>query len=942
VFGDSSQEALISTPNGTTFADSQRIVINPGAGAANTTGEGGDIYLYAGRGGDAGGTGGDIKIRGGLGPVDGAGGYLDIMGGEAAGNGVGGRIDIQGGESGNSNGGDINITGGQGINGGDVNIQSGNGTAGPGGDLTLQGGISSNGLAAYGNVNIAAGASTWRFDNAGNLTLPANTFAVNYANGTPVNISGGGGNATLPLANGTSNFDIATANGNATITANAASTWTFGTDGNLNLPGATAGETIATQSGYITVGNLLIGQGGALFNSNNDSWALYGNLSDPGTVIFIPSDADAGNGLPLYIESQQSNVEIRSGSSTWNFGNTSNLTLPQGGIVYETNIPFGSLSGNTIALKPQGGIDADQQLLIYPTVIPGTDDNHLHLTTGNLYNTELFLGNDNLYVKLANTGNVVVNSNDDTGNSAQWTFGTQGNLTVPANTWFNTPPGSSGNINFHPDDGASVNIKTGANGAALIIQGDVFNTPNRIEIETFGDSNSIGGTLTGRFHRGNLSNPQAVQNGDQLLAIKGKGYDGSSFTNPSGQITIDAVDNWSANNHATHISFWTTPINSNVIQESARLSANGTMSVSGNIVGSNVSTTGNVTGTYFIGDGSQLTGLPATYGNANVANYLPTFSGNISAGNVSTTGNVIAGNILVVGSISPSGVASPAPTLSGFSSVSALTLSASGNVIATGNITGGNLVTAGLAGNITMTGGNILGANVVTANIFSATGNITGNYFVGNIQGTIGSILNIDSTNLTVTNILAPSPGNAVNIGAGGNNNLVVSNVLVQVQNVPLSVAGNVTVGGNLNVTGNVITPNLPAFRVYGNGNTINLDTSVNSTGNLTINNYAVDYNQGGYLDTATGTFTAPVAGLYAVDLVARSSNFNNVLSQISVFKNGSTQQCFWEVSANTTVGHMGVSSISKLAVGDTLTLKVVAGYINFDSNDNWSVAFLG
>jgi hypothetical protein len=55
----------------------------------------------------------------------------------------------------------------------------------------------------------------------------------------------------------------------------------------------------------------------------------------------------------------------------------------------------------------------------------------LHLTSGNLYNTELFLGNDNLYVKLANTGNVVINSNDNVGNSAQWTFGTNGTLTAP-------------------------------------------------------------------------------------------------------------------------------------------------------------------------------------------------------------------------------------------------------------------------------------------------------------------------------------------------------------------------------------------------------------------------------------------------------------------------------------------------------------------------------
>jgi hypothetical protein len=104
--------------------------------------------------------------------------------------------------------------------------------------------------------------------------------------------------------------------------------WQFGADGSLTLPGATAGETIATQSGYITVGNLLIGQGGSLFNSNNDSWALYGNISDPGTSISIPSDAAAGNGTPLVLENQISNVEIRSGSVSWIFDSTGNLTVP--------------------------------------------------------------------------------------------------------------------------------------------------------------------------------------------------------------------------------------------------------------------------------------------------------------------------------------------------------------------------------------------------------------------------------------------------------------------------------------------------------------------------------------------------------------------------------------------------------------------------------------
>jgi hypothetical protein len=134
---------------------------------------------------------------------------------------------------------------------------------------------------------------------------------------------------------------------------------------------------------------------------------------------------------------------------TWTFDGDGNLNLPMGGVVYETNIPDGGLSGSAIALKPTGGTNADQELLIYPTV---NDANHLHLTTGNLYNTELFLGDDNLYVKLANTGNIVVNANNNTGNSAQWNFSTNGTLTLPAGSSRIT---SYGQITIETDNNAS-------------------------------------------------------------------------------------------------------------------------------------------------------------------------------------------------------------------------------------------------------------------------------------------------------------------------------------------------------------------------------------------------------------------------------------------------------------------------------------------------------
>ena len=111
-----------------------------------------------------------------------------------------------------------------------------------------------------------------------------------------------------------------------------------------------------------------------------------------------------------------------------------------------------------------------------------------------------------------------------------------------------------------------------------------------------------------------------------------------------------------------------------------------------------------------------------------------------SDGGFGTTGNVVAGNVLVVGNIGPSGDASPAPSLNGFNSVSAITLSASGNVDT------GNINTAGSGGNIILTGGNITGANVVTANLFSgkeltiisnvaATSNVAAINIVGNNTG---------------------------------------------------------------------------------------------------------------------------------------------------------------------------------------------------------------
>jgi hypothetical protein len=59
------------------------------------------------------------------------------------------------------------------------------------------------------NVTLVAGSYDWTFDNTGNLTLPGNTFAVNYADNTPVDVvTRFEGSWTVPTGNSTQSFTV--------------------------------------------------------------------------------------------------------------------------------------------------------------------------------------------------------------------------------------------------------------------------------------------------------------------------------------------------------------------------------------------------------------------------------------------------------------------------------------------------------------------------------------------------------------------------------------------------------------------------------------------------------------------------------------------------------------------------------------------------------------
>ena len=270
-------------------------------------------------------------------------------------------------------------------------IANGNSTINIGGEADI------DIVANVGNINLyTANNQPWIFDQDGNLTLPGNTFAVNYANGTQVNIGGGGGNT------GNVTFD------NINV---------IGT-GNLNLQ-----PDPANSGSYLDI-----------FLSSGPDIHI---VASAGANLILGKDNQSnvmtswdGN---VYVQSWDNNTNTQGG--VWTFDGTGNLGLPSGGSIYSQSSTPSGAPGNTITLQPAGsGITTNQKLLVYPTA---ADGDHIHMTSGNLYETELFLGSDNLYVKLANTGNVVINSNDGNSSNAMWTFGTNGNLTLPGNLVIN-------------------------------------------------------------------------------------------------------------------------------------------------------------------------------------------------------------------------------------------------------------------------------------------------------------------------------------------------------------------------------------------------------------------------------------------------------------------------------------------------------------------------
>jgi hypothetical protein len=357
----------------------------------------------------------------------------------------------------------------------------------------------------------------------------------------------------------------------------------------------------------------------------------------------------------------------------------------------------------------------------------------------------IFNGISNVTIPTAN-GNVIINA----GSGNQWTFGTDGILTLAG--------------------GAT--LKEGVTLGALALGYQAGATSQGIRAVAIGQA--AGQTSQGSRAVAIGLSAGSTSQGGYAVAI---GASAGVTSQGNNSIIINASG--STLDQTTANTFTVAPVRNDTSNTANVMFYNATSKEI--TYGNTISVAGNITANYFFGDGSQLTGLGATYANSNVASYL---GSGTNTSNIITTGNVSGSYILGNGSqltglgatYANSNVAAYLPTYTGN------LVSLTGNVTTTANITGGNLITSAVvnAGNIVIEAGNNL--DLRGGDKISAPGQAGGN-------------INIDAGDGGADNGTIAGPGGSVEISGGPGGTVAAGTP---------GVGGQVLIGGGMGSGSNV------------------------------------------------------------------------------------------------------------------------------------------
>jgi len=260
----------------------------------------------------------------------------------------------------------------------------------------------------------------------------------------------------------------------------------------------------------------------------------------------------------------------------------------------------------------------------------------------------------------------------------------------------------------------------------------------------------------------------------------------------------------------------------------------------------NITTTGNISGGYILGNGAFLTGVATPYGNANVADFL---ANGFGSNTITTTGNIFTGNAEVRSLILNPLAANALITAE--NAGDDLYIQGDGVTIAIDRSTAGDdsfRVINDRDGSVLFQVGPDSGTlsplcgTRVTGDLYVGTNdasNITGTFYVRASSGDINTKGGLETDGQIRTDsgglaIYAPS-GNIQTdqyfLGDGSLLSGIASNtgVVSYIATVPLTVGGNLTVNGNINATGNLNYQNVTDLYVTDQKITLNSNAATNS-----------------------------------------------------------------------------------------------------------------